>query len=612
LETRDQEKNTAGRLPELRRALVHTGRAFGLLWAAGRGRTAAWAAVSVLDALLPAAVAVVAKLIVDAVVEGSMGDALVWVGVEFGLVALRSVLYHLDAFFSAQLGARLGIQVNTLILEKALSLSLRHFEDSAFTDKLARAAKEAGSRPLHIVQHGFGFIKESVRLASYVVILWTFSGWAVLAVLGGTAPQFAVQAWAATRVFAVQMARTYDERRADYLKEVLTREAFAKEVKLFSLGRFLLRRYLGYQEEFYAQDQRIIRRTLAWEFAARLLATAAFYGCYVFVVMQAVREQITLGDMTMLMLAVRGAQESFEAMLNAAAKVYEGNLYMANLFSYLAIPEDEPWRDLDPLGTEGRRPPEVTFDGVGFGYPGTAGSALQDVSFSIQPGETLALVGPNGAGKTTLVKLLVRLYEPDSGAILVDGLPAAGFAPADLRRRIGVIFQDFVQFHLTAAENIGIGWIPAVEDREQIHEAAVAGDADSFIRELEHGYDTMLGRYYGGAQLSVGQWQRVALARAFMRHADVLILDEPTAALDAQAEAALFERFQQLKEGRTAVLITHRFSTVRFADRIVVLDAGRVVEQGTHAELLAAGGLYARMFKTQAKGYTLGEDWSSP
>lgn len=594
------------RAAEARAVLVNSLRALGLLWAVSPGRTVAYGLVTIVDALLPAAIAWVAKHIVDAVVAGSLDTTLSWVGVECGLVVVRSILYHVEDLLKTLLGARLAIRVNTLIIDKTLDLAAQNFEDSTFNDRLARAAKEAGTRPIHLITHGFTFLREGIRLGSFIVLLWQFSPYAVLAVLIGTAPQFFTQTWAASEMFKVQMARTFDERRSDYLKELLLREAFVKEIKLFALGRYFLDRFRDYQEKFYEQDRRVLRRTLGLMFVVRVVATLTFYGCYVAVAVQAVQRQITLGDMTMLMLVVRGSQESFEATLNSAAKVYEGNLYMQNLFVFLGLKSDEPWRDLQKSdGAESTGSPEVVFDGVSFTYPGTERSALEEVSLTIEPGQTLALVGRNGAGKTTLIKLLARLYEPTSGAVRIDGQDVSELSPAEVRRRIGVIFQDFVQYNLSASDNVGVGWLPELDNDEAIRDAATRGGAREFIERLPEGFDTVLGRYYGGSQLSIGQWQRLALARAFMRHSDLLILDEPTAALDAESEAELFERFQELKEGRTAVLITHRFSTVRFADRIVVLDKGRLVEEGTHAELLALGGIYATMFTAQAEGYQL-------
>lgn len=586
-------------------ALSTTRKALALLWQVSPARTVAYAAATVVDALVPAAIAFIAKLIVDSVIAEDMRATLTWVGVECGLVVLRSVLYHLDDYWRSQLGMRLSIHVNELVLGKALDMSLQHFEDSTWSDMLARAAKEAGTRPLHVVQHAFGTVRDGLRLASYAALLVTFSWWAVLAIVVGTGPQLLSQGWAATQSFAVQQARTLAERRADYLRETLLREAFVKEVKLFALGRWLLNRWLTLQELFYGQDVDIMRRTMGRNFLARQLATVTFYGCYFAVAVAAVQGRITVGDLAMLMLAVKGAQESFEGTLNGAAKIYEGTLYMDNLWDYLALPSDEPFVALQASASPRTGAPELVVEGLSFIYPGTDRPTLRDLSFRIAPGETVALVGPNGAGKTTLIKLIARLYEVAPGCIRLDGTDVATLTPAEMRSRIGVVFQDFVQFHLTAGENVGLGWLPDIDDRDEIERAARHGGADEILGGLPDGLDTMLGRYYGGSQLSVGQWQRVAISRAFMRHCDLMILDEPTAALDAESEAALFERFVSLKEGRTAILITHRFSTVRFADRILVLDDGALVEQGTHAELMADDGLYARMFNTQAEGYRL-------
>lgn len=599
-----------GRLGELKMVAKTTWRALGLLWGVGPASAVVYALITVIDAVLPAVIAWVAKHIVDAVVAGDMDLTLTWVGVECGLVLTRSVLFHFDEYLRTVLGARLAIRVNVLIIDKALDLAAQNFEDSTFVDRLARAAKEAGTRPIHLVTHAFTFIREAIRLVSFIVLLWSFSPLAVLAIIVGTAPQFVTQTWAASEMFRVQMARTFDERRSDYLKELLLRETFVKEIKLFAIGRFLLRRFSEFQERFFEQDRGVMRRTLRVLFVFRVVATLTFYGCYVAVAIQAVRGQITLGDMTMLMLVVRGSQESFEATLNAASKVYEGNLYMTNLFLFLELPADEPWKELEGVEAEPASP-EVVFDGVSFTYPGTEVCALEDVTVHISAGETVALVGRNGAGKTTLIKLLARLYEPTAGRIMLDDRDVAELAPAEVRRRVGVIFQDFVQYHLTAGENVGVGWLPLVDDESAIVDAARQGGAASFIEDLPDQYRTVLGRYYGGAQLSIGQWQRLALARAFMRRSDLLILDEPTAALDAESEAELFERFQELKEGRTAILITHRFSTVRFADRIVVLDKGRIVEEGTHATLIERDGLYAKMFNAQAAGFLFDEDDSA-
>jgi len=320
------------------------------------------------------------------------------------------------------------------------------------------------------------------------------------------------------------------------------------------------------------------------------------------VVRRAVLGDFTVGTMTFYLVAFREGQAAFQAGLVAIAKLYEDNLFMSNLTEYLAVPEDEPHEPIpsEPLPD---RPPRVELDRVSFRYPGASRDTLVDVTLVIEPGETLALVGPNGAGKTTLVKLLCGLYRPTAGTIRIDGRDVGTMSPAELRARVGVIFQDFVRFHLTLAENIGVGWLPDRDDRVAIERAGDAGGLGDVVAGLTGGYDERLGRWFGGTDLSVGQWQRLALARAFMRRSRLLVLDEPTSALDAEHEAETFARFRDLASDRTALLITHRFSTVRLADRIAVFEDGRLTELGTHAELLASGRRYARMFRLQAAGY---------
>jgi ABC-type multidrug transport system fused ATPase/permease subunit len=375
-------------------------------------------------------------------------------------------------------------------------------------------------------------------------------------------------------------------------------------VKLFSLGRFLLGRHRALIERFYREDRAFaIRRGVAVSLLG-LLSAGVVYGIYAFIVTETVVGAITLGSMTLYLTVFRQGQTAFQESMSAIARAYEDNLYMNNLFTYLAIEDDDvAERGPDDVQETLGPAPRIRFEHVSFRYPGSDRPCLDDVSFEVAPGETIALVGPNGAGKTTLVKLLVGLYDADGGHILLDDTDVASMDKGELRARVGVIFQDFVHYHFTAADNVGIGWLPAREDREAVERAARDAGAEAIADALPDGWDTMLGRWFGGEQLSIGQWQRMALARAFMRRSRVLVLDEPTAAIDAEGEHEIFQRFEELDRGATALLITHRFSTVRMADRIVVLDAGRVVEEGTHQELIARDGLYARMFTLQARGY---------
>ena len=595
------------RLRAVRSAAGSVRQALGLLWQVSAARTLAWTGATAIDAVVPAATAYAAKRIVDAVVAGDEAQTLLWVGVELGLVALRSITYHLRDWWQFLLGSRLGLFVESLIIEKARDLALWHFEDADQSDVLARAAKEAGSRPLHLVRHSLESLRATLSLGSYAALLFTWAPASVLVVAAGTLPQLWAQGWQARQVFAVQQARTHRERRTGYLREVLVRDQFVSELKLFALGRWLAERYFSERHAFVDEDARVMARTTLWTFAARMVATATFYVCYAWVARSAVRGEITLGDMTMLLMALRGAQDTFESLLNALGKIHEDDLYMDNLRSWLSQPSDEPFEPLDPAMPP-PTPIEVRLEGVGFTYPGTQRAVLRDIDLTLHRGETLALVGPNGAGKSTLVKLLTRLYEPTSGGIWLDDVPSTQDSPGAVRQRMAVVRQDFVQWQLSARDNVGAGHLLSREQDPALLEAIDRAGAEDVLARLPDGLESWLGRAYGGAQLSVGQWQKLALARAFVRPAGLLILDEPSAALDPKSELELFSRMVELTHDRTTLLITHRFSTVRYADRIAVLDQGQLVELGTHHELIALGGLYHELFTAQAQAYDVPGD----
>lgn len=591
--------------------------AFALLFRTDARLAAALVGCALADAALPVAIAWVGKRIVDAVVAAASGgvaaggvlppgtggaDALFWVGVEGGLMLARSAVAQANTFAQALLASSLGIEVNRLILEKAIHVSYRHFEDAGFNDRLSQARREASSRPLDVVRQGLALARSAVTLVGFGAVLGSFSAVAVVAMLASVLPPLVVEARHGREAFLRRRRRTARLRQAHYLEALLSQEASAKEVKLLALSRLLLDRYLGLHRGFHEEDAALARRRAAAGLVLGAARLAVVYGCFLWVVRRALAGEMSVGAMTLYLVAFREGQSAFHAAMLALTRLYEDNLFMSNLVEFLAIPEDEP--DEPMPRTEGLdAPPRIEFDRVTFRYPGAARDSLRDVSLVVEPGETLALVGPNGAGKTTLVKLLAGLYPPTSGTIRIDGVDIATLAPAELRRRVGVSFQDFVRFHFTVAENIGVGWLPDIGDRAAIERSAAAGGIDGVVARLPGGYEQALGRWFGGEELSVGQWQRLALARAFMRRSRLLVLDEPTASLDAEAEAEIFARFGALARDRTAILITHRFSSVRLADRIAVFDDGALVELGSHAELLAQGGRYARMFRLQAAGY---------
>ncbi|MCA9705482.1 MAG: ABC transporter ATP-binding protein [Myxococcales bacterium] len=587
-------------------------RALALVWSTSPRLTVVLAALTLVAGVLPAAIAWVGQLIVDAVVAGIehrqatgsviTDEVLRWVALEAGLViAVAAVQRGLSACQSL-LRAQLGHRVNVMILDKALTLDLRHFEDSEFYDKLTRARREASTRPLSLVNRTLSVGQNAVSLTSYAALLWQLSPWAVLVLVVAGLPAFVAEAKFSGDAFRLFRWRSPETRKQAYLETVLAREDYAKEVKLFGLGPRLLDRYREIFDLLYDEDRRLTLRRSLWGFGLGLLSTAAFYGAYAWIGVEAVVGAITLGQMTMYLLLFKQGQSAVSASLSAIGGMYEDNLYLSNLYEYL---EQEV---VTPSGgaTSGPRPGDgVRFEGVSFTYPGADRPAVQDVTLHLRPGQALALVGENGSGKTTLIKLLTRLYLPTHGRILIDGLDIREWDDAALRRRVGVIFQDFARYQFPVGENVGAGDVEAFEDEQRWAVAAEHGMAAPFIDELPQRYHTQLGRWFkDGRELSGGQWQKVALSRAFMRQqADVLVLDEPTAAMDAEAEAQVFDHVRSLSRDKMAVLISHRFSTVRMADHIVVLDHGRVVEQGSHHALLERGGRYARLFELQAAGY---------
>jgi ATP-binding cassette, subfamily B, bacterial len=586
----------------------YTHRAIELVWTTSRPLTLLLAVLTLIAGILPAGVAWVGRLIVDGVVGAMAQDApdpgpVLWlVGVEAIVVILLAASQRGLSASQSLLRALLGQRVNVMILEKALTLQLAHFEDSEFYDKLTQARREASSRPLSLVNRTFGLVQNLISLSSYAVLLYAFSPWAVVILIGAGLPSFFAEAKFSGDAFRLFRWRSPDTRMQMYLETVIAREDGVKEVKLFQLGPKLLQRYRDIFRKLFVEDRRLTIRRDSWGFVLGLVATAAFYGAYAWIVIATVYSRITLGAMTMYLMLFRQGQTAVAAILSAISGMYEDNLYLSNLYEYLGQPV--PARQGRML--KGPAPHRgLEFEHVSFAYPGASEKALTDVNLQLRLGESLALVGENGSGKTTLIKLLTRLYEPTEGRIVLDGLDLKDWDVETLRQRIGVIFQDFGRYQFTVGENIGAGDVRHMDDEERQMQAAHTGMAAPFIDTMPEGYRTQLGRWFkGGRELSGGQWQRIALSRAFMRSgADILVLDEPTAAMDATSEAAVFELFRAQSKTKMTILISHRFSTVRAADQIIVLHEGRIVEHGSHESLLAENGTYAQLFRLQAKGY---------
>ncbi len=590
------------------RALRHLPPFLRIVWRTDPRLTTLNLGLRILKALLPLAILYVGKLLLDAIIGLPSGEEtskdVLWslVLLEMGLVFASDLLGRAIQLVDSLLGDLVSNQTSYELIRHAATLDLYQFENPEFYDKMERARRQTTGRTVLLSQM-LTQAQDILSLISLGAGLLAFYPWLIVVLFLAVLPSFLGETYFNERTYSLVRSWTPERRELDYLRFIGASDQTAKEVKVFGLASFIADRFRSIAQRYYLANRRLALRRASWGGALGLVSTTAYYGAYVLIIRHTLTGAITLGTLVFLSGSFDRMRGLLQGFMSRFSSIAEGSLYLQDLFDFFAI------RPAITSPPSPRPVPEIfrqgfRFEKVGFRYPGTDSWVLRDLTFELKAGEKLALVGENGAGKTTLVKLLARLYDPTEGRILLDGHDLREYDPEMLRDKVGIIFQDFQRFSLSAAENIAIGSIRQAEEEARIRDAAVKSLADEVIRNLPGGYRQLLGRRFDQAvELSGGQWQKIALARAYMRDAQLLILDEPTSALDARAEHEVFLRFSELVTGRSAILISHRFSTVRMADRILVLHQGRILEQGTHAQLLAADGLYAELFNLQARGY---------
>ncbi|NCT87526.1 ABC transporter ATP-binding protein [Stenotrophomonas acidaminiphila] len=588
------------------------------VWQTSPGLTLASLCLRLLRALLPVAMLYVGKLIIDeavrlagagampplgeALASGHLDTLLELLALELGIAIASDLLGRVVSYADTLLSELFTNATSVRLMEHAAELDLEDFEDPELQDKLDRARRQTMGR-MNLMSQLLGQAQDMVTVISFAAGLVAYAPWLIALLALALVPAFLGESHFNTLGYSLNYSWTPERRQLDYLRQVGASVETAKEVKIFNLHRFLIERYKLLAGRFYQANRRLARKRALWGTVLAALGTLGYYAAYAYIAWRTIRGDFSIGDLTFLSGSFLRLRQLLEGLLTGFSQVAGQALYLDDLFSFFAIePEIRSRPDALPVPRPIRQ--GFVFENVGFRYPDAERWAVRHLDFQLRAGEVIALVGENGAGKTTLVKLLARLYDPDEGRILLDGRDLRDYDLDDLRANMGVIFQDFVRYHLTAGENIGVGQVDAMPDMARIRDAARRALADEVIDALPEGYGQLIGRRFkNGVDLSGGQWQKIAIARAYMRDAQVMILDEPTAALDARAEFEVFQRFKELSEQRTAVLISHRFSSVRMADRILVLADGRIEASGTHAELMAQGGRYAELFELQAAGY---------
>ncbi|GAB6194782.1 ABC transporter ATP-binding protein [Lysobacter xanthus] len=588
------------------------------IWATSPRLALASLALRLVQALVPVALLYVGKLIIDEAIRlaglhpaadlpalwssGALDSLAGLVALEFALAVGSDLLARGASYADGLLSELFTNATSIRLMEHAATLDLEDFEDPDLQDRLDRARRQTMGR-MNLLGQLFGQAQDAITVVSFAIGLVAYAPWLMAMLAVALVPAFIGESHFNALGYSLNFQWTPERRQLEYLRQTGASADTAKEVKIFGLHRFLIDRFRTLADRFFTANRALARRRAAWGTLLAALGTLGYYVAYAYIVWRTVKGDFSIGDLTFLAGSFRRLRQLLEGLLIGFSQVAGQALYLDDLFSFFAI-EAEITSPVDPAPFPNPIERGFVFENVGFRYPDAERWALRGLDFELRAGEVLALVGENGAGKTTLVKLLARLYEPDEGRILLDGRDLRDYDLDDLRGNVGVIFQDFVRYHLTARENIGVGRLEAMDDDARIRDAARRAMADEVIEALPLQYDQMIGRRFNtGVDLSGGQWQKIAIARAYMRDAQVMILDEPTAALDARAEFEVFQRFKELGAGRTAVLISHRFSSVRMADRILVLGGGKVEASGTHDELMAQRGRYAELFELQAAGY---------
>jgi ATP-binding cassette, subfamily B, bacterial len=580
----------------------------GMVWETSPPLVSVTTALRLVRALLPLAMLWVSKLILDAVVgwikRGNGNAAYLWklVAIELGLAVLSDLLARANSLADSLLGDRFTNRISVRLIEHATKLDLASFEDPVFYDKLERARRQTSGR-IGLLAAVLNVAQDTISLLSLSAGLVIFSPWLMVLLVAAVIPAFLGETHFTSLAYSVLYRWTPQRRLLDYIRMLGASNQSAKEVKIFGLGPHLSERYREVSDRIYAENKTVAVKRASVGFLLNLVSTGGYYGAYAVVLLRTLAGAISVGTFTFLTGAFSRSRMYIEKILQSFTDISDQALYLKDLFEFF---EMEPAIRTLPNSLPAPRPIRDGFEfrNVGFAYPGSSRMVVQGINFHLEAHEKIALIGENGAGKTTLVKLLARLYDPTEGQILLDGVDLREYDVDDLRKEIGVIFQDYMRYELLAKENIGFGKIEDLADLDRIENAARKSMAFQVIGKFPQGFDQMIGRRFeGGVDLSGGEWQKFALARAYMRDAQLLILDEPTATLDARAEYEVFQRFAELTKGRMAVLISHRFSTVRMADRILVLENGQIREQGTHGHLVALGGRYAELFELQAAGY---------